>query len=1162
MGLYNHGGWFGEPENQIEVIKELQLPNVGIVYNFHHGHDQVARLPTLLQKMMPYLYVININGMVTDGERRNLKIVPIGQGDLDIQLLEIVRSSGYKGPIGILNHTQENAEKRLDDNLKGLRWVVDTLSGKTDKRPEPQTWKRPTDLPIPEIKVPSINPNAAPAPNTGAAMPYQPELVAQLAAEVSKRGDARRGAQLFTAATSACLSCHRISTYGGKVGPDLTLIATQQTPEQIIESVLWPQRQVKPEYVSHTVLTTEGQIVRGYMVRNNPTEIVLRDTANQQEVVIKVDDVETSQASGSLMPDGALAQFTLDQKVDLMAFLCDLGKYKSISQAELESLLDMAHPHAPASFTYDRKPINEANWPYWQAHVNRERIYDFYAKQARYFREICPRPKMLPEFPGLDGGTAGHWGNQSEPTWIDGRWNDTDIGTLLSGVFHAEKLTVPRGVCVRVDAQTFACFDPDKLQYVYAWSDKFLKFSDVRHGFMHGLTPAGPRREVGPQASAQEPSHYVGFYRSGDRVAFAYRRGDQVLLDVPTVKDGKLVSNVAPLNAHPDKQLASGGPAQWPDEIVTSITLGSTSPYAIDSVELPFKNPWNSLMFIGDHDFLPDGTALLCTMQGDVWRVKGLEPNSTKARWRRIASGLHHALGIVTSGSEIYVLGRDQITRLHDLNHDEEIDFYECFSRACDTSPAGHDFTCGLWRDAEGNFYTASGKQGLVKISADGQRLQVLATGLRNPDGLGLYPDGTVTVPSSEGDWVPASQIGIVPAGQSGKYFGHGGPRDGKAPDLPLIYLPRGLDNSSGGQVFVSSDRWGPVQGQMVHLSYGAASHFLLLRDEVAGTHQGAVVQLPGEFRSSVHRGRFNPVDGQLYVSGMGGWGNYSSDDGCFERVRFHGDPTKVQLPIGFHVHENGITVRFTQPVNREVATTVANQFAQAWNYRYSGGYGSAEYSTRHPDLRGHDTLEIPSVHVVGDGRELFVSLPDLQPVNQLHLALQTDVDQIHDIYLTVHKLDAPRTDLPDYQPREKLIAAHPLLVDLARATRTKRNPHEKAIPEARDVVIETGDNLSFKTRRITAKAGEAIKLTLDNPDVVPHNWALLKPGTLNTVGDLANKLIADPDAAARQYIPDSKDVLYFTDVVGPHSKFVIYFRAPAEPGRYPICAPFQGTGW
>ena len=67
------------------------------------------------------------------------------------------------------------------------------------------------------------------------------------------------------------------------------------------------------------------------------------------------------------------------------------------------------------------------------------------------------------------------------------------------------------------------------------------------------------------------------------------------------------------------------GPPQWPQEIPSRGTLGSTRPYAVDTIEPPFENPWNAPLFFGGHDFLADGTAMLATMQGDVWRVSGID---------------------------------------------------------------------------------------------------------------------------------------------------------------------------------------------------------------------------------------------------------------------------------------------------------------------------------------------------------------------------------------------------------------------------------------------------------------------------------------------------------------------------------------------------------
>lgn len=138
--LYNHGGWFGEPENLLAIIEKLGQPNVGIVYNLHHGHDHLDHFPAHLKEMLPHLDALNINGMDVDGERRGRKILPLGQGELDLELLRIIEHSGYRGPIGILGHTMDDAEERLRDNLDGLDWLIPQLDGEpAGPKPEPRT---------------------------------------------------------------------------------------------------------------------------------------------------------------------------------------------------------------------------------------------------------------------------------------------------------------------------------------------------------------------------------------------------------------------------------------------------------------------------------------------------------------------------------------------------------------------------------------------------------------------------------------------------------------------------------------------------------------------------------------------------------------------------------------------------------------------------------------------------------------------------------------------------------------------------------------------------------------------------------------------------------------------------------------------------------------
>ena len=468
------------------------------------------------------------------------------------------------------------------------------------------------------------------------------------------------------------------------------------------------------------------------------------------------------------------------------------------------------------------------------------------------------------------------------------------------------------------------------------------------------------------------------------------------------------------------------------------------------------------------------------------------------------------------------------------------------------TSPAGHDFICGLERDAQGRFYTSSGPQGLIQIAADGQSVKTIATGFRNPDGLGLAPDGTLTVPCSEGEWTATSMICEI---REGGHYGYPGLKPGQvSPDLPLVYLPRGIDNSAGSQVYIHDARFGPLKDHFVHLSFGAGTAFLLLRDQVSGQPQGAVVPLPWEFQSGVHRGRMNSKDGQLYVSGMTGWGTYTPADGCFQRVRYTGEP--VQLPVAWKAHENGIHVTFAEPVSEQAVKV----FAQSWNYRYGPGYGSSELSPTHPGIPGHDVLSIKAIHAGADHRSLFLEIPELQPVNQVHLWFELGEGQSTELFATVHKLAPAYQNFQGYEATTKIIAAHPIEADLvALRNPPPPNPWRGRLPDARPIIIETGKNLSYSPKVIRVKAGEAIKLTLLNPDVVPHNWALIKPGTMTVVGDLLNKIISQADAAQRQYIPKSDDVVVYTDIVSPHGQAIIFFQAPTEKGTYPFVCTFPG---
>ncbi len=109
-------------------------------------------------------------------------------------------------------------------------------------------------------------------------------------------------------------------------------------------------------------------------------------------------------------------------------------------------------------------------------------------------------------------------------------------------------VTVPKGVCVRLGdrGELSVCFNPQTLCYEAVWSGGFVKFSATRHGFMDGLILDGTPMPRPEGHKPDKPFVYHGFYRHGKRVVFAYRIGDQELLDAPWVENGRFTRVVAP----------------------------------------------------------------------------------------------------------------------------------------------------------------------------------------------------------------------------------------------------------------------------------------------------------------------------------------------------------------------------------------------------------------------------------------------------------------------------------------------------------------------------------------------------------------------------------------------------------------------------------------
>ncbi len=465
--------------------------------------------------------------------------------------------------------------------------------------------------------------------------------------------------------------------------------------------------------------------------------------------------------------------------------------------------------------------------------------------------------------------------------------------------------------------------------------------------------------------------------------------------------------------------LRDGGPARWKEGIVAKGTRGADSAaYVLDTLPVPEENPWKAWMRLTALDFFSDGRAAVCTWSGDVWTVSGIDEKLENVSWKRFATGLYEPLGLRIVEDRVYVLGRDQITRLHDLNGDGEADFYENFNNDATTMANYHAFAFELHTDPEGNFYWSSDGHRvdssvplhgcIVKVSKDGSRSEVFATGFRAANGMSVGPNGEVTSADNQGNWCPSSRLNWVKRGGFYGYVPHSGRSEPpKDHDPPLCWLPHQVDNSSGGQVWVTSDRWGPLAGHLLHTSYGTASLFHVVHEKVGDLVQGGVVRFPLAFASGIQRGRFNPKDGQLYVCGLRGWQTAGPRDGCLQRVRYTGRPANTLLEL--RTRKGALELAFTDPLDAGAAADAGNYGAQRWNYLWSEKYGSDDYWVSEPKKKGREPVEIRAARLSEDRRTVTLEVPDLRPAMQMMVRARVraaDGSPVSiDLYHTIHRL-------------------------------------------------------------------------------------------------------------------------------------------------------------
>jgi putative heme-binding domain-containing protein len=414
----------------------------------------------------------------------------------------------------------------------------------------------------------------------------------------------------------------------------------------------------------------------------------------------------------------------------------------------------------------------------------------------------------------------------------------------------------------------------------------------------------------------------------------------------------------------------------------------SKGAFAVDTMMSPESNPWFAQLRLTGLDFFSDGSMAVCSWDGDVWHVRE-SLDQSEWTWKRMVSGLYQPLGLKIVDDMIYLTCRDQLAALHDFNSDDEIDYIECFNNDHQVTEHFHEFAMGLQTDQAGNFYYAkSGRHALkavvpqhgtlLRVSPDGSKTDILATGFRAANGVCLNPDGSFIVTDQEGFWNPKNRINWVNVDPQsgpkfyGNMFGYHDVTDSsdQAMEPPLCWITNAFDRSPAELLWVDSPTWGELQGGLLNLSYGYGKVYLVLHEQIGSRRQGGMIELPiPAFETGVMRGRFSPGDHHLYLCGMFSWAGNATAPGGLYRIRKLSKPS--HLPMALHAVEGGIELVFGEAIDPK-SIDVANIHIEQWGLKRSAKYGS-DHIDQHP-------VQIDRVSVLEDTKTVRIESSQMKP--------------------------------------------------------------------------------------------------------------------------------------------------------------------------------------
>jgi mono/diheme cytochrome c family protein len=432
---------------------------------------------------------------------------------------------------------------------------------------------------------------------------------------------------------------------------------------------------------------------------------------------------------------------------------------------------------------------------------------------------------------------------------------------------------------------------------------------------------------------------------------------------------------------------------------------------------------------------------IFTTWEGDLLSLDvTATPETGPPAFRRIAQGLSEPMGLAVSGRRIFVTEKNEATELIDEDGDGLFETYRCLSHDWPATMDNHEYLFGaVVQDGWLHFSSsvAMGRRGkdnrqaplrgsVVKVHVDTGQTEIVAGGLRTPDGMGIGPRGSILVTDNQGEWLPANKLVHV---QPGAFYNFRSrppwhPMDRATATPPAVWLPQGEIAASPTEPILLPESWGVYAG---HVLFGDATFGGLQRvflEEIDGVVQGAVFPFSQGFRHLFHRFAFTP-QGELYAGGIARGQDREFIDRVsgLTQIRYSGK--EAFEPLAARLHSNGLEIELTLPLAIGSGWNPAGYHVTQWGYQATQTYGGAKVR--------HRRAEVRSATVSPDRRRVFLELPGLTANEVLYVRLPESLPSeggqplwAGELWYTVNRIPTGRPGMVATPPAGTLTAAAP----------------------------------------------------------------------------------------------------------------------------------------